>query len=90
MASRAPALPQREAWLAAQLAELTPEEHAAYDRGSFFHDLVDLVIEEEWSAPGSSERARETEAKLRALYGDDADRELADLEAGRHPLQQPR
>jgi hypothetical protein len=25
-----------------------------------------------------------------ALYGDDADRELADLEAGRHPLQRPR
>jgi len=24
------------------------------------------------------------------LYGDDADRELADLEAGRHPLQRPR
>jgi hypothetical protein len=23
------------------------------------------------------------------LYGDDADRELADLEAGRHPLQRP-
>lgn len=25
-----------------------------------------------------------------ALYGDDADRELADLEAGRHPLQRVR
>jgi hypothetical protein len=24
------------------------------------------------------------------LYGDDADRELADLEAGQHPLQRPR
>lgn len=24
------------------------------------------------------------------LYGDDADRELADLEAGRHPLQRQR
>jgi hypothetical protein len=24
------------------------------------------------------------------LYGDDVDRELADLEAGRHPLQRPR
>jgi hypothetical protein len=24
------------------------------------------------------------------LYGDDADRELADLEAGRHPLQRSR
>jgi hypothetical protein len=28
-------------------------------------------------------------SKAREPYGDDFDRELADLEAGRHPLQQP-
>jgi hypothetical protein len=89
-AARAPAGPSREAWLASQLSDLTPEERAAYDRGAFFHDLVDLVIEEEWNAPGRFARARETEERLRALYGGDADRELADLEAGRHPLQLPR
>jgi hypothetical protein len=82
--------PPREAWLASQLADLTPEERATYDRGAFFHDLVDVVLEEEWNAPDRADRAREIEEKLRASYGGDADRELADLETGRHPLQQPR
>ncbi len=38
------------------------------------------------------ERELACEALLEAglVYGDDADRELADLEAGRHPLQRPR
>jgi hypothetical protein len=89
-APRAPARPRREAWLASQLADLTPAERVTYDGGSFFHDLVDLVLEEEWITPGRFERARETEERLGALYGGDADRELADLEAGRHPLQHPR
>ncbi len=61
-----------------------------YDRGAFFHGLVDLVLDDEWSAPGRVDRALETEAKLSAAYGGDADRELADLDAGRHPLQTPR
>lgn len=77
-------------WVVSQLAELTPEERQRYENGSFFRSLVNLVLDEEWNDPGRAERAREAEASLREVYGGDADRELADLEAGRHPLQQPR
>jgi hypothetical protein len=46
-------------------------------------DLVDFLLAGD--APGG-------EALIEAgrLYGDDAERELADLEAGRHPAQQTR
>jgi len=79
--------PSREhAWRTQELAKLTPEERVKYDAGGLFRDLVDLALEEEWRNPGGVERA----ATARELYGNDDERELADLEAGRHPFQLPR
>lgn len=77
---------QKQAWIARQLAELSPEERAKYDRDAFFRGVVDATLEREWRAPGAVQRERD----LREQYGDDYDRELADIESGIHPLQQPR
>jgi hypothetical protein len=79
--------PSREqAWVTQEIAKLTPDERVKYDAGGPFRDLVDLALEEEWRNPGGLERA----ARARELYGDDGERELADLEASRHPFQQRR
>jgi hypothetical protein len=46
-------------------------------------DLVDFLLGADLSGADALIEAGE-------LYGDDADRELADLEAGRHPAQRSR
>jgi hypothetical protein len=73
----------KSAWLSQELAKLTPEERAKYERSEFFRGFVNTALEMEWESPGCFERA----AALRDRYGDDAERELADLESGQHPLQ---
>jgi hypothetical protein len=60
----------------------TPEAPVRSDRPNapaFFSHLEDADFANEDALIEAGER-----------YGDDADRELADLEAGRHPLQRPR
>jgi hypothetical protein len=76
----------KKAWIAAELAKLTPEEREQYETSDFFRRIVDLTLEQEWENPGGFERL----AAVREMYGEDVDRELADLEAGRHLLQRPR
>jgi hypothetical protein len=49
-------------------------------------DVLALVDEVEDMDPDEMKRAREVWEK----YGDDLERRRADLEAGRHPFQQPR
>jgi hypothetical protein len=73
----------KRAWVAEQLAGLTPEERARVEGDAFFRSFVLTALEREWQSP----RAEEEERAVRAAYGDDHERELADLEAGRHPLQ---
>jgi hypothetical protein len=77
---------QKQAWIARQLAELTPEERAKYDSDAFFRGIVDATLEREWRAPSALQRER----TVREQYGDDYDRERADIESGIHPLQQTR
>ncbi|MFT3773925.1 MAG: hypothetical protein QM820_51810 [Minicystis sp.] len=81
-----PAADAKQAWIDQELAKLTPEERAQYESSSFFRGIVDLTLEQEWENPGCFERV----AAAREMYGDDSERELADLETGRHPFQQPR
>lgn len=78
-----PSADRKKAWIAQELAKLTPEERESYENDDFFRGCVDLTLEEEWESPGCFERV----AAARAMYGDDEDRERADLAAGRHPLQ---
>jgi hypothetical protein len=73
----------KRAWFAQELAKLTPDERARYDSSDHFRGFVNTTLEMEWRSPGCFERV----AAMRDRYGNDAERELADLEAGRHPLQ---
>lgn len=70
----------------AELATLTPDERARYDADDFFRGVVDTVFAMEREHPAGFTRP----AIIRETYGDDWEREIADLEAGRHPLLQPR
>jgi len=70
----------------AELATLTPDERARYDADDFFRGVVDTVFAMEHEHPAGFTRP----AIIRETYGDDWEREIADLEAGRHPLLQPR
>jgi hypothetical protein len=76
----------KKLWLAQELAKLSDEERARYERDAFFRGCVQVTLEEEWNNPGGFERV----AAAREAYGEDAEREVADLGAGRHPFQQRR
>jgi hypothetical protein len=76
----------KRAWLAQQLETLTPEERARYAGDAFFRGLVETCFEQERRDPGGFERG----IAVRRRYGEDVERELSDLDAGRHPFQQPR
>lgn len=62
-------------------ATLLSSEDAAYLRS-----FIALCEEEEAREPGVIDR----EIAASEMYGNDFARELADIEAGRHPLQPPR
>jgi hypothetical protein len=49
-------------------------------------DVLELMADVEVMAPEETSLAREAWAK----YGDDVERRIADLAAGRHPFQRPR
>lgn len=63
---------------------LTAELSAA--DAEWIRSFLALCEEEEALHPGDIDR----EIDASRLYGNDFARELADIEAGRHPLQQPR
>ncbi len=65
---------------AAYLRTLSPED-AAYLRS-----FIAFCEDEEAREPGAADR----EIAASRTYDHDMARELADIEAGRHPLQQPR
>ena len=56
------------------------------DDAAFLRSFVALCEEEEARDPGGVER----EIAASETYGNDFARELADIQAGRHPLQEPR
>jgi hypothetical protein len=56
------------------------------DDAAFLRSFIALCDEEKARDPGGIER----EIVASEMYGNDFARELADIQAGRHPLQQPR
>lgn len=69
----------------AEIAALTSDERATYEADAFFRGVVDTVFAMEQHHPGGFTRP----ALVRETYGGDWEREIADLEAGRHPLIHP-
>jgi hypothetical protein len=67
-------------------AEPEPAPLLSPDDASFLRSFVALCDEEDARDPGGI--ARDIAAS--ELYGSDFAREIADIRAGRHPLQQPR
>jgi hypothetical protein len=69
--------------------DLVAEQDAAPllspDDAAFLCSFVALCDEEEARDPGGVER----EIAASEVYGSDFARELADIQAGRHPLQEP-
>ena len=74
-----PMAPMKSATMVSAPMHMPPAPQAQARRP----DLVDFLLDADTTG---------TEALIEAgeLYGDDADRELADLEAGRHPVQRSR
>jgi hypothetical protein len=111
-----------EAWIAQEIAQLTPEERAMYDASESFRAMVRDALEYEWRNPGPTPMEREAAekyggnmarcfveqfvafalrdqpaeeaARIAALrvqrYGEDFQREVADIQDGTHPAQQLR
>jgi len=76
----------KQAWIEQELAKLTDDERARYATDAFFRGIVRTTLEQEWRDPAGLATAREA----REMYGNDFERELADLETGRHPLHRSR
>lgn len=53
----------KKAWIAAELAKLTPEERERYETSEFFRGFVDLTLEREWENPGPTPMEREAAEK---------------------------
>lgn len=66
--------------------DLTADERVLYDGDAFFRGLVELTLAERRERPEQLALARAASEQ----YGDDFERRLADLEAGRHPYQRSR
>jgi hypothetical protein len=111
-----------QAWIAQEIAQLTPEERAKYDASEAFHAMVHGALEYEWRNSGPTPMEREAAekyggdmarcfveqfvvfalrdqpaedaARIAALrverYGEDFQREVADIQDGTHPAQQLR
>jgi hypothetical protein len=75
----------KRAWIAQELAKLTPEHRAQYDADAWFRDFVHAALEMEWRDPVGVA----IERKAREAYGGDVARERDDFDAGRHPFQTP-
>jgi hypothetical protein len=76
----------KQAWLAQELAKLTPEHRAQYEVDAWFRDFVHTALEMEWRDPVGVA----TEKKARETYGSDVTRERDDFDGGRHPFQTSR
>jgi hypothetical protein len=66
--------------------ELEPTTLLSPEDAAFLRSFIALCEEEEARDPGGIAR----DIAGSELYGNDFARELADIRAGRHPLQQPR
>jgi hypothetical protein len=76
----------KRAWIAQELAKLTPEHRAQYDADPWFRGFVHTALEMEWRDPAGVA----TDQRVREIYGSDVAREHDDFAAGRHPFQTAR
>ncbi|APR84031.1 Hypothetical protein A7982_09380 [Minicystis rosea] len=80
----------KQAFIAAELAKLTPEEREEYESSAFFRGIVDLTLEQEWEHPGPTAAEREAAEK----YGGDPIRcfveEFVAFVLERHPQEATR
>jgi hypothetical protein len=86
VAATLPGIPEvdaKRAWMAQELAKLTPEHRTQYHADAWFRDFVHAALDMEWRDPAGVAM----EQKARATYGSDVARERDDFEAGRHPFQ---
>src|SRR5262245_17419573 len=58
-----PSAAAMEAWIAEQLADLTPEERAMYERSEQFRGIVRTALEYEWQNAGPTPIEREAVEK---------------------------
>lgn len=71
------------AFMTSTARDLEPPCALPQPQGERRPDLVDFLLSTDFSKADALIEASE-------LYGDDADRELADIEAGQHPVQRAR